>query len=255
MSDTIHNTLRFDYRGAHVLVTGGTSGIGAAIAAAYREADAAVTITGTRAGAADYDEDLSGYRYLQLDVEDAAQIATVAAAQQQLDVLVNNAGLALPSLGLDEYEPDVFARAVNMHLVSAYRMAKGCQPALSASRLAGGASIIGIASMSSYFGIGIVPGYGAAKTGLLGLTRTLAVEWGPRNIRVNAVAVGLCESRMTASTFANPQWAKPTLDRTPAGRLGVPQDVTGAVLFLTSAGASWITGQTLPIDGGFTVSG
>ena len=255
MSGEANNTVRFDYTGARVLVTGGTSGIGAAIAAAYREAGAAVTITGTRASAADYDEDLAGYRYLQLDVEDAAQVAKVAAAQQQLDVLVNNAGLALPSLGLDEYEPEVFARAVNMHLVSAYRMAKGCQPALAASRLAGGASIIGIASMSSYFGIGIVPGYGAAKTGLLGLTRTLAVEWAQRNIRVNAVAVGLCHSRMTAGTFANPQWAQPTLERTPAGRLGVPQDVPGAVLFLTSAAASWITGQTLPIDGGFTVSG
>lgn len=255
MSDTIHNTLRFDYRGARVLVTGGTSGIGAAIAAAYREAGAAVTITGTRAGAADYDEDLAGYRYLQLDIEDAAQVATVAAAQPQLDILVNNAGLALPSLGLDEYEPDVFARAVNMHLVSAYRMAKGCQNALSASKLAGGASIIGIASMSSYFGIGIVPGYGAAKTGLLGLTRALAVEWGPKNVRVNAVAVGLCESRMTAGTLSNPQYYEPTLQRTPLGRVGAPADVAGAVLFLTSAQASWITGQTLPIDGGFTVSG
>jgi NAD(P)-dependent dehydrogenase (short-subunit alcohol dehydrogenase family) len=255
MGDTIHNTLRFDYRGAHALVTGGTSGIGAAIAAAYREAGAEVTITGTRASAADYDEDLSGYRYLQLDVEDAAQIATVADAQKRLDILVNNAGLALPSIGLDEYEPDVFARAVNMHLVAAYRMAKGCQPVLSASRVAGGASIIGIASMSSYFGIGIVPGYGAAKTGLLGLTRTLAVEWASRNIRVNAVAAGLTQSRMTAGTFANPQWAEPTLARTPAGRLGVPQDIAGAVLFLTSADASWITGQTLPIDGGFTVFG
>jgi len=255
MSDTIHNTLRFDYRGARVLVTGGTSGIGAAIAAAYREAGAEVTITGTRAAAADYDEDLSGYRYLQLDVEDAAQVGKVAAAQQQLDVLVNNAGLALPSLGLDEYEPDVFARAVNMHLVAAYRMAKGCQSALSASKLAGGASIIGIASMSSYFGIGIVPGYGAAKTGLLGLTRALAVEWGSKNIRVNAVAVGLCESRMTAGTLSNPQYYQPTLQRTPLGRVGAPADVVGAVLFLTSAQASWITGQTLPIDGGFTVSG
>ncbi len=255
MSDTIHNTLGFDYRGARVLVTGGTSGIGAAIAAAYREAGAAVTITGTRAGVADYDDDLSGYRSLQLDIEDAAQVTTVAAAQPQLDILVNNAGLALPSLGLDEYEPDVFARAVNMHLVSAYRMAKGCQRALSASLMPGGASIIGIASMSSYFGIGIVPGYGAAKTGLLGLTRALAVEWGSKNIRVNAVAVGLCESRMTAGTLSNPQYYEPTLQRTPLGRVGAPADVAGAVLFLTSAQASWITGQTLPIDGGFTVSG
>ena len=251
------NAIQHDYSGARVLVTGGTSGIGAAIAAGYRAAGADVTITGTRASAADYDEDLSGYRYLQLDVENAANVDAVAAtvSAEGLDILINNAGFALPSLGLDEYEPDVFARAVNMHLTAAYRMAKGCSDALSASKLAGGGAIVGIASMSSYFGIGIVPGYGAAKTGIIGLTRVLAVEWGKRNIRVNAVAAGLTESRMTASTFANPAWAEPTLARTPAGRLGKPADIAGAVLFLTSASASWITGQTLPVDGGFTVAG
>ncbi|MCG3169475.1 MAG: 3-alpha-hydroxycholanate dehydrogenase (NADP(+)) [Pseudomonadales bacterium] len=255
MSDTVGNQVRFDFGAAQVLVTGGTSGIGAAIAAAYRDAGAHVTITGTRAAAGDYDADLHGYRYLQLDIEDAEQVARVAAGQQRLDILINNAGLALPSLGLDEYDPEVFARAVNMHLVSAYRMARGCRDALARSPLAGGASVIGIASMSSYFGIGIVPGYGAAKTGLLGLTRALAVEWGKYNIRVNTVAAGLTESRMTASTFENPAWSAPTLARTPAGRLGVPQDIAGAVLFLSSSAASWITGQTLAVDGGYTVSG
>lgn len=251
------NAVSYDYSGAKVLVTGGTSGIGAAIAAGYLAAGASVTITGTRAGPGDYDADLAAYRYLQLDVEDAANITDVAAAASTggLDILINNGGLALPSLGLSEYDPDVFARAVNMHLISVYRMAHGCADALAASGLAGGGSIIGIASMSSYFGIGIVPGYGAAKTGILGLTRALAVEWGARNIRVNAVAAGLTESRMTAGTFANPEWAQPTLARTPAGRLGRPEDIAGAVLFLTSAAASWITGQTLPIDGGFTVAG
>ncbi|MCB1630291.1 MAG: SDR family oxidoreductase [Pseudomonadales bacterium] len=255
MSGSASNRVRFDYDGTCVLVTGGTSGIGAAIAAAYRDAGARVTVTGTRASAAEYDDDLSGYRYLQLDIENAEQIARVAAVQDRLDILVNNAGLAMPSLGLDEYEPEVFARAVNMHLIGGYRMAHGCREVLAGSSLAGGASIIGIGSMSSFFGIGIVPGYGAAKTGLLGLTRALAVEWGKHGIRVNAVAAGLTESRMTASTFANPAWAEPTLARTPAGRLGVPQDIAGAVLFLTSAAAGWITGQTLAVDGGYTVSG
>ncbi|MDX3883456.1 MULTISPECIES: SDR family NAD(P)-dependent oxidoreductase [Sphingomonadales] len=251
------NTARYDYSGARVLVTGGTSGIGAAIAAGYRAAGADVTITGTRASVDDYADDLSGYRYHRLDVENPASVAEVAAAAREsgLDILVNNAGMALPSLGLDEYQPDIFARAIEMHLTSAFRMAHGCADALAQSKLEGGASIIGIASMSSYFGIGIVPGYGAAKTGLLGLTRVLALEWAKRNIRVNAVAAGLTESRMTASTFANPEWAEPTLARTPAGRLGKPEDIAAAVLFLTSAGASWITGQTLPVDGGFTISG
>ena len=246
---------KHDFTGAHVLVTGGTSGIGAACAMLFRDAGAQVTITGTRGDASDYDADLCGYRYLRLDIEDKASIDAVAAAQSRLDVLVNNAGIALPSLGLDEWEPDVFDRAVAMLLNGAFRMARRSVDLLAQSVIPGGGSVIGIASMSSFFGIPIVPGYGAAKTGIIGLTRVLAVEWGKRNIRVNAVAAGLTESRMTASTFANPAWAEPTLARTPAGRLGKPADIAGAVLFLTSASASWITGQTLPVDGGFTVAG
>jgi NAD(P)-dependent dehydrogenase (short-subunit alcohol dehydrogenase family) len=245
----------YDFSGAHVLVTGGTSGIGAAIAAAYGRAGATVTITGTRAAAGAYDEDLSAYHYLQLDIEDGKSIDAVAAALPKLDILINNAGVALPSLGLDEYEPDVFARSVNMLLVGAFRMARRTVDLIAQSQLEGGGSMIAIASMSSYFGIGIVPGYGAAKTGLLGLTRTLAVQWGARGVRVNAVAAGLTRSRMTAGTFAQDEWTAPTLARTPIGRLGEPDDIANAVLFLTSPGASWITGQTLAVDGGYTVSG
>lgn len=249
------NAANFNFSGAKILVTGGTSGIGAGIAAAYLASGAEVTITGTRPSAADYDADLSGYRYLQLDVENMAQVDQVAQAQTQLDVLINNAGIALPSMGLDEWDPDNFSRAINIHLVSGFRLARGCRDALQASRLEGGASVIGIASMTSYFGIGLLPGYGAGKTGLLGVTRALAMEWGPLGIRANCVAVGLCESRMTSATIASPEWSGPTLARTPLGRHGVPEDVAGAVLFLSSAQAGWITGQTLPIDGGYTVAG
>ena len=247
--------ITYDFDGAHVLVTGGTSGIGAATAAAYRESGAEVTITGTRGSADDYDADLSGYRYLQLDLEDGASIDSVAAALPRLDILVNNAGIALASQGLDEYEPDVFNRSVNMLLLGPYRMARRTVDRVAQSAITGGGSIIGIASMSSFFGIGIVPGYGAAKTGLVGLTRTLAVEWGPRSIRVNAVAAGLTRSAMTAGTFSQEEWTAPSLSRTPLGRLGDPGDIASAVLFLSSPAASWITGQTLAVDGGFTVSG
>ncbi len=245
----------YDYSGAHVLVTGGTSGIGAAAAAAYRAAGAQVTITGTRPDPSSYDVDLRDYRYLPMDVENGESIDKAAAALSRLDILVNNAGMALPSLGLDEYEPEVFARAVNMLLVGAFRMARRTADLIAQSQLEGGGSIIGIASMSSYFGIPIVPGYGAAKSGLVGLTRTLAVEWGKRSIRVNAVAAGLTRSRMTAGTFAQSEWTAPTLARTPLGRLGEPEDIARAILFLTSAAASWITGQTLAVDGGYTICG
>lgn len=247
--------LRFDYGGARVLVTGGTSGIGAGIAAAFRDAGADVAITGTRASLADYDGDLAGYRYHQLDVEQSAQVDAIAAAQGELDILVNSAGLALAATGLDEWDPAIFERSVMMHLTSAYRMAHGCRAALSRSTRPGGGNVIGIASMTSYFGIGMIPGYGSAKTGLIGLTRVLAVEWAAQHIRVNAVAAGLTRSRMTAATFDAPEWTAPTLARTPIARLGEPEDIAGAVLFLSSSAASWITGQVLPIDGGFTVAG
>lgn len=249
------NATSFNFSGAKILVTGGTSGIGAGIAAAYLAAGAEVTITGTRASTADYDADLAGFRYLQLDLENMAQVDAVAQAQTQLDVLVNNGGIALPAIGLDEWDPENFARAINIHLVAGFRLARGCRDALGASALLGGASVIGVASMTSYFGIGMLPGYGAGKTGLLGVTRALAMEWGPLGIRANCVAVGLCESRMTSATIANPEWSAPTLARTPLGRHGLPEDVAGAVLFLSSAQASWITGQTLPIDGGYSVAG
>lgn len=245
----------YDFNGAKVLVTGGTSGIGLATATAYRNAGADVLITGTRPAASDYSEDLSGLTYRQLDVEDKDAIRTLTASIDRLDILVNNAGVALPAIGLDEYDPEIFERAINMLLVSAFRMAQGLAERLAKSGLPGGASIIGVGSMASYFGIPVVPGYGAAKTGLLGLTRALAVKWGPRNIRVNAVAPGLTRSRMMAANFANEDYLRTTLDRTPLGRLGEPEDCAAAILFLTSPAAAWITGQMLPIDGGFTVSG
>lgn len=247
--------VHFDYSGASVLVTGGTSGIGAGVAAAYRRAGAEVTITGTRASAKAYDADLSGYRYLQLDVTDAARIAAVAAAVPTLDILVHSGGVALASLGKDEYEPDNFELAVRMHLTSVYRLSRACLDTLAASRLPGGASVVGIASMSSYFGIEVVPGYGAAKAGLVQLMKTMAVAWSRHGVRANAVAAGLIRTPQTERTINTPKYLAPHLARTPLGRPGESAEVAAAVLFLTSAAAAYITGQTLPVDGGFSIAG
>ena len=247
--------IRYDYTGARVLVTGGTNGIGAAAAAAFLAAGAHVTITGTRAAASDYDADLSAYDYLPMNAEDNASIDAVAAHFDSLDVLVNNAGMSLAAKGENEYDPDVYARAITILLTSAYRMASGCRDALAKSTLPGGGSLVNIASLSSFFGMAFVPAYGSAKTGLVGMTRALALAWGPLKIRVNAVAPGLVATGMTAMTFDQPMWTAPMLARTPIGRLGVPADVAPAILFLSSGGAGWITGQVLPIDGGYTVAG
>jgi 3-oxoacyl-[acyl-carrier protein] reductase len=250
-----YRNLQFDYAGSSVLITGGSSGLGAGVASAFLEAGAQVTITGTRARASDYDEDLSRYRYVQLDVESKQSVDALADSIRNIDILINSAGVSMSTLGLDEHDPDVFDRAVVMHLSSVFRLASRLEPKLSKSRLPGGASIVSMASMSSLFGFEGLPGYGAAKTGLLGLTRALAVRGATRNIRVNALAVGLTESRMTRAVFDNAPITTALLKRVPLGRHGTPQDVSGAALFLCSDAASWITGQSLIIDGGFAVAG
>ena len=188
--------VNYNYRGARVLVTGGTAGIGAGIAAAYRAAGAEVIITGTRASAADYAEDLKDYRYLQLSLTDKAQIAAVAAAVPKLDILVNNAGANF--MLQNEYDPDVFEKGVQVNLTSAYRMSHALKAKLAQSSLPGGASIIGIASLTSYFAVEVVPAYGAAKAGLVQMMKSLGLAWAKDNIRANAVAAGITESRMTA---------------------------------------------------------
>ena len=248
------DNITFDYSGYKVLVTGGSHGIGTGIAAAYRMAGAEVTITGTRASAGDYDTDLGDYRYLQMVATDKDSIGAVAEALPALDILVNNAGAALPG-GRDEYDPDVFDEALAINLSSNYRLAAALHDKLVASTLSGGASIVGIGSLTGLFGVEMTPGYGSAKTGLMGLTRVLAVRYARDNIRVNALACGLIKSNMTGAMLEVPEMIQPILARTPMKRVGEPADIAGPVLFLTSPAARFITGQTLAVDGGYSVQG
>jgi NAD(P)-dependent dehydrogenase (short-subunit alcohol dehydrogenase family) len=170
-----------------------------------------------------------------------------------LDILVNNAGAVWPG-GWPEDEPEGFEASLQINLGAVFRLATACRPLLARSGLSAGASVIGVASMASYFGLPIVPGYGAAKAGLVQMTKTLAMAWAADRIRVNAVAPGLTESRMTAHHVADLEALAATLARTPLRRVGQPADVAGAVLFLTSGAAAYITGQTLPVDGGYSIA-
>ena len=242
----------FDFSGARVLVTGGSSGIGLGIASAFAGAGAEVCITGTRAAASDYEQDFSAFSYRRLQVQDRDAVAALAADLPGLDILVNNAGASLPG-GRDEWEPEVFEEAVRINLLSVYEMAHACRDLLAASELPGGASVIGIASLTSFFGNEFVPGYGAAKAGLVQLTKTLGASWAKHGIRANAVAAGMIATRMTAPMQEFPEFNDAVLTRTPLKRWGQPADVAAAVLFLASAGASFITGETLLVDGGYSV--
>lgn len=160
------NATRFDFTGARVLVTGGSNGIGLAVAMAFRDAGGLVTITGTRKAATDYAHDLSPFAYHQLDMRDGNASDQLPAALEGLDILINNAGANFarqPS----EWDPAVFADSVQLNLVGAFRLAVACKSLLAQSGIDGGASVLNVASMSAFFAVPPVPGYGAAKAGVV----------------------------------------------------------------------------------------
>lgn len=239
----------FDFSDASVLVTGGSNGIGLGIARAYSEAGADVLITGRRTSASDYDHDLSDFAYRQLDVSSQESLIELAGSFDKLDILVNNAGGAQG----DEWDHGGFDDSLNVNLASVFHLSSACKPLLEASQFEGGASIIGIASMTSYFGYEWTPSYGAAKAGLVQLMKTLGISWGPNGIRANAVAAGMTRTNLTAPAIDGmPEMIEGMFARQGLKRVGEADDIASAVLFLTSPAASWITGQTLAVDGGFS---
>jgi NAD(P)-dependent dehydrogenase (short-subunit alcohol dehydrogenase family) len=239
----------FQFEGVQVLVTGGSNGIGFAIASAFADAGANVTITGTRKVAADYDRDLSRFAYRQCRLSDPADIEELAAGLEALDVLVNNAGQSRPG-GKSEWEPDVFTEVVGIDLIGGYRVAQACLPLLKRSKMAGGASVVNNLSLTVFFGEPTVPAYGAAKAGLAQLTKTLAVDWAPHGIRVNAVAPGLIATDLSSALDRDPARRAAFLARIPLGRFGTPRDVASSVLYLATPESEWITGTCLVLDGG-----
>lgn len=240
----------FDFGGAAVLVTGGTSGIGHAIASGFADAGADVIVTGTQPEAAAYEVDLSRFGYLQLQITDPASIDALVASLDRLDVLVNNAGANLPG-GLDEWSAEGFAASVDLNLVGPMRLTTACRRLLFASTLPDGASVVNLASMTAYRGTAIVPGYGAAKAAVVNWTANLARRWAGRRVRVNAVAPGVIDTPMTAPMASFPELLDEELAHIPLARLGRPEEVVGAVLFLSSSAATYVTGTTLAVDGGY----
>ncbi len=244
------NRIHFDFDGTSVLVTGGTSGIGHAIASAFAGAGADVTVTGTRPGAGDYERDLSSFAYRPLEVRDHDAVDALAGSFAQLDVLVNNAGANFPD-GKDEWDPDGFAAALDLNVEGAMRLTTRLRAGLGASTMAGGASVVNLVSMTAFRSTTIVPGYAAAKAALLTLTRNLAAHWAGDGIRVNAVAPGLIDTPMTAPMQAFPAILEGELARAILTRMGAPEEVAAAVLFLSSESAAFMTGSTLAVDGGY----
>lgn len=246
------NLAAFDFSGTRVLVTGGTSGIGHAVAIAFRDAGAFVDVTGTRTSSEAYDTDLTGLAYHQLEMADAEAIDELGRSFGSLDVLVNNAGANFPG-GRDEWIPDVFDDALTINLSGAFRLTMACHSALLRSNADGGASVVNMVSISAFLAVPVVPGYGSGKAGLLQLTRNLAAHWAGEGIRVNAVAPGVIDTPMTAPMKGFPEFIDQQLAHIPMGRFGMADEIAPIVLFLCTAQAGYVTGHALAADGGYQV--
>lgn len=244
----------FSLEGRRALITGSESGLGSAISSAFVAAGAAVV--GADIACAEVDAGTrspNGHRRLRMDVSDRASVAaTVDNAVEMLgglDVCVNCAGIGGRSPAVD-YPDDLWDQVLATNLTGSFTVSKLVGRHMSA---AGGGAIVNIASVGGLVGYPGSVGYQASKGAIVQMTRTLAVEWGPDDIRVNAIAPGHIATELVERQWVvEPELKEFFLSRTPLGRLGDPGDVANSAVFLASDAARMITGQVLVVDGGFT---
>ena len=229
----------------HALVTGGTRGIGFAIARALVAAGYRVTASGLTDEEVAACEAPEGMIVARLDVTDEPAVTALVTGLDRLDVLVNCAGMIMR--GGEEFEVAGFERVIDVNLTGTMRLCLAAKPLLAEVR----GSIVNTASMLSFFGGPLVPAYAASKGGIVQLTKSLAVAWAEDGIRVNAIAPGWVATELTRGLQENEARSEAILARTPLGRWGAPDDLGGAVVFLCSEAAAFVTGVVLPVDGGY----
>jgi NAD(P)-dependent dehydrogenase (short-subunit alcohol dehydrogenase family) len=231
----------FSVAGKHILISGGTGGIGIAFANAFTLHGADVVVC-----------DLAppnhgmgaGIKYQHLDVRSDTAVGELAERISKLDVLIHCAGRVLP---FEEYKSEVFMDILDIHLVGNLRLANAFRPHLKASK----GCLINIASMYSYFGSPRAPGYGAAKTGVVSLTRSLALAFAEDSIRVNAIAPGFIKTEMSRAGREEPGYNDKVVARIPSGEWSDPEELAGTAIFLASPASRLINGATIPVDGGY----
>ena len=248
----------FELTGKSALVTGAGSGIGASVAHAYARAGAAVLVTdvdGDAAAAVAAEITAAGgsAKSAALDVRDGE--AAAAAAEQAaalnggtLNILVNNAGAIAPAM-FPNLEEDDFRRIVDIHLFGSFVCSKAVLPYLPTD---GSGRIINVTSAAGLVGTIGQANYGAAKAGIIGLTKSLARELAKKQVTVNALAP-LAATKMTENIRSNEKLAAKTLARIPLGRWAEPDEISASFVFFASDGAAYITGQVLPVDGGTVI--
>jgi len=246
----------FSLRGETALITGGGTGIGLAMARAMHAAGARVVLVGRReaelaaavkslgAGASHFVHDIT-----QLDAAPAL-VARVAAEAGNVTCLVNNAGIHLKKPAV-ETSPEEFQRVLNTHIVGAHALTRAVAPGMMDRRHG---TILFTGSMASLFGIPLVIAYTAAKSAMVGLVKAYATEFSVHGVRVNCIAPGWIETEMSRKALeGDPVRKAKVLGRTPLGRLGLPEDIGWAAVYLASPAARYVTGVTLPVDGGTSI--
>jgi NAD(P)-dependent dehydrogenase (short-subunit alcohol dehydrogenase family) len=222
-----------DLEGKTAVVTGGAKGIGAATAKLLREAGARVEVLDIETGC---------------DVTNESSVRDSFGRIGAIDILVNNAGRAIRKSAL-EVTKEEWDAVLELNLTALFLCSRLAHPHM---KKRGGGAIVNLASIMGLSG-GIYPNasYQASKGGVVNLTRALALEWAPDNIRVNAVAPTYVRTDLTVPIFSNPEVMKTVMAHTPLGRFPEPEDVAAAILFLASDAARCITGVTLPVDSGY----
>lgn len=241
-----------DFNNKTVLVVGGSSGIGNGIARQFRNHGATVFVCGTRASADDYHgeegSELSGLSYFQWDVADDKQVEELHPPFDRLDILVASQGTVLYKQG--EFKMEGFRHVVNVNLTSVMHCCLKFRDMLAETK----GSIIIIGSGASFHSVMGNPAYSASKGGLLTLTKTLGEAWARDGIRVNGVAPGLVDTKITKVTRDHPKRYEGTLEEIPLRRWGTPEEMGSVALFLASPLASYIVGQMILVDGGMSLS-